>query len=321
MLGVPVALVAARELLARVAPGGPRQARARVEVWAGGAIALVSIALIGLVATQGFYRRADSLERFGLGLSRLNVPLGPAAWISAHLPASQRRVWTDFNSSSNLHYFTSPRREVPLLTNTWAVPPSVMGDVLRVNAGQESYAETLARYGVDCVVLEVYGATERFAAALAGDSNWAIVDLDAVYATFVRVGPATIELVRRFSITPSSLDLAAHARKLRAADPVAADGLVAGCWTLVRLGALTPAITLLREGVGERADDARAWSVLGTALFLRAESRLRRGDGSGADDLAEARDCLRRVLAIDAAHPSARDNLAAVETRLARLGR
>ncbi|HET6426768.1 MAG TPA: hypothetical protein VFJ30_00045, partial [Phycisphaerae bacterium] len=95
---------------------------------AGGAMAAVSLYGAFSVVTHRFYRGERRAVRFGLGVSRTVVPVGAAEWLNAHRPGG--RLWTDYNSSSNVMYFTRPHRPVPVLTNTWAYPPETMRRVL-----------------------------------------------------------------------------------------------------------------------------------------------------------------------------------------------
>jgi len=143
-------------LIAPVALAGVRaatQAAAKKHAWLGGAavrvgvstvLALASAGLAASVVTNHFYYGERSANRFGVGISRLNTPLDAGRWVGEHLlrasasGAGERteKIWTDYTGSSNAYFLSrlaaddaSARVSVPIVTNTWAYPPSVMQEV------------------------------------------------------------------------------------------------------------------------------------------------------------------------------------------------
>src|SRR5262249_29826965 len=110
--------------------GGTRDGHTAPAGWRGPTAALVIAAAAILfccgIVTSRFYKEEGVPIRFGIGLSKSGVALASTAWLDANLPG--KRVWCDFGNSSNLHFFTHPHREVPILSNTWAYPPEVMAE-------------------------------------------------------------------------------------------------------------------------------------------------------------------------------------------------
>jgi len=94
--------------------------------------------------------------RFGFGMNNMLLPTGAAEWLNKH--AAGARVWCDFDSSSTIHFFTMPHKDVPILTNSWAYPPSVMNTIehyINMSGGFDYIAD---KYKIDAVVLHSGGA-------------------------------------------------------------------------------------------------------------------------------------------------------------------
>lgn len=321
LLITPPALAACRELLARI-----RRVR-RAAAWAGmaaaAAIALTAAWGCAAVVTQGFYRNERLSVRFGLGPTRCVMPLGPAEWISRHEPAG--RLWTGYNVSSNLHYFTRPHREVPILTNTWASPPANMRRVLDCMIGRLALAD--APGGADCqiVALQVnppldprYRPLHR---RLLDDPNWALVCLDAAHVVFLRADGENAALARRAAITPQSLsvDLPGFVAGLRRLDPAGGHAVYLGAYTLSNLGWYTQAVDVFREVLDEDPYPHRVWTQIGWCLARRGTRRMlaQPRDFRGINDWREARRCFRQALRLRPGYRQAEVNLRLVEQQLA----
>ena len=202
LLIVPAALVALKPAADRTARRGSGPARARATVLAALSLSALSIWWGVEVVTNRFHEAWGSADRFGIGASRLHMPLGAAGWLNEHRPTG--RMWTDFNGSSNLHYFTHPHRSVPLLTNTWAYPPQVMLMVLDHLAGAP-FDEVAQRYSIEIVAMGFGLTNEPLVRSLAGDERWRIVFLDPGGIIFLRAEGTNAELARRFAISPQAL--------------------------------------------------------------------------------------------------------------------
>jgi hypothetical protein len=318
---VPAALAACRDAVSRAA------GRLGLRRPAGATLALAGVLILAgvygclSVVTQRFYRDERMSVRFGLGLTPSVFPIGPAEWINAHRPTG--RMWTDYNTSSNLHYFTRPHRLVPILTNTWAYRPAVMRRSLDCTHGRRAFA---AETGAQIVVIQVGPRIDPryrpLGRQLADDANWALVYLDSAHALFLRADGANAELACREAITPQSirLDLGGFVRKLRSLDPISSHSAYLGGYTLSNLGWYTPAIEVYRQIVAEDPYPHRVWTQIGWCLVNRGRRRMHQTppDHRGrTEDWPEARRCFQRALDIRPDYKPARTNLHLIEQEIA----
>ena len=320
LLIAPTALAACRELLAAAGRRFRVAARPHLAMAAAAALALAGAYGCLSVLTQRFYRDERLSVRFGLGPTRSVFPIGAAEWINKNRPTG--RLWTDYDSSSNLHYFTRPRRPVPILTNTWAYPPRVMRQVLDYAIGRRAFSEQ-----ADCqiVVLQVmpkiHPAYVPLGRQLAGDPNWAMVYLGAAHAVFLRADGENAELARRRAITPRSLDLGIEefVGELRRLDPISSHAAYLGGYTLGNLGWYTQAVAVFREVLPEDPYPHRVWNQIGWCLRQRGTIRMFQSprDYRGKQDWQEARRCFLRALQLKGDYEDARTNLRLIEEQIA----
>ncbi|MGB2822874.1 MAG: hypothetical protein WBF17_17965, partial [Phycisphaerae bacterium] len=320
LLITPAALAACCDLLAEM------RRRFRVPALGGLTVgAAVAVALAGAygcfsVLTQRFYRDERLSVRFGLGPTRSIVPIGPAEWINENRPTG--RLWTDYNSSSNLHYFTRPHRPVPVLTNTWAYPPGVMRQALDYAIGRRPFSEQ-----ADCqiVVLQVmpkiHPAYTPLGRQLAGDPNWSLVRLDAAHAVFLRSDGENAELARRWAITPRGLGLRIEefVGELRRLDPIPSHAAYLGGYALANLGWYTQAAAVFRKVLPEDPYPHRVWNQIGWCLRQRGTVRMFQSppDYRGKQDWHEARRCFLRSLQLKGDYEDARTNLRLIDEQIA----
>ncbi len=261
MLLVPVALAG----LAKALPG--RLSRLGMNFLASTAVGLSAAGLLGFVVTNRFYVAQRRVDRFGLGVSRINAPVEAAAWVSEHRPAG--RLWCDYDASSNLYYFTQPNPPVPILTNTWAYPPAVLQEVQEVTRGARPFPETIRRYGVEAVALRICRFTAEarnsvpLALRLSASPDWSLVHLGAIHAVFVRNRGPNAALARRSAITPGNFDVAGYVDRLARMDPESAYAIYQGGKTLSFLGWNGPAILVLTEAIRRDPSDVYAWYEMG----------------------------------------------------------
>ena len=306
---VPVALAALCEAAAPLWARLPLRARRIAGTSLAAAVLLVSTAFLVTVANNRFYVSELLATRFGCGISRLNVPLGPARWLTEHNP--QGRLWADYNGSSNVHYFTRPHPPVPIVTNTWAYPPDVMREVLDYDANRRDFAEAVRRYGIEAVALQVDAASAPLAHALATDKAWRLVYLEPAFVIFLRADGPNEELARRSEVSKGSLDVVRFQASAAALDPVPAHALYVAGNTLYVLGWDDAAVSVLRQAVAEEPSHAEAWVRMGICLARRGQRELvamiehqnarryaeaRQAEARGRKDWLEARDCFRRAL-------------------------
>ncbi|MBN1941658.1 MAG: hypothetical protein JW849_00015 [Phycisphaerae bacterium] len=248
---------------------------------AAGALGCVAAVLLGAVVTNRFYFEQRRADRFGLGISLLNTPVLTAQWLSAVQPKG--RLWTDYDASSNVYYFTQfpdpsdPAKKthpkVPILTNTWAYPPDVMAEVFDVSRGMRPFRDAVKRYGIEVVVLRVWRFTAEpdpsrpkqipLALALSADSNWALVYLDALHAVFLRKDGSNRVLAFKTELMPENFDVQAYIQRLREMDSIPAFALYQGGKTLSLLGWNAVAIQVLQQATQADPHYAEVWYELG----------------------------------------------------------
>lgn len=273
------------------------------------------------VVTQRFYRNDRRATRFGLGVSQTAMPLSAADWINRASPAG--RLWSDYNTSSNLYWFVHPHRDLPVLTNTWAYPPDSMEVVLAVSRGRMDYQKVLDGLKVEVVTLRMDRTSIPLARKLVADANWAVVDLDALHTTFLRANGANAELAREARITPESLDVNALAERLAAMDPVGSFPTYLGSFTLAHLGWNTQAIEVMDRVLTNWPDEphlARVWNMKGTCLAQRGTQEFLKTQPdvqAGRKDWKDARECFINALELDADYTPAASNLRELDKDIA----
>ena len=313
---IPLALGACFAPATKVHDKLSKRLRENLSTLGASAVVLVSLWFALNVVTQRFYSTERSPTRFGVGLDRVNMPVGAAEWISQHIPPS--RVWTDYGSSSNLHYFTDPHSAVPIMTNTWAYPPDVMKLVLDVSGGKTPFAPIAKRYGVQVVSLRVSFATAALVHFLQTEADWALVHLDPAYAIF-QSRSAFDAALKVQTITESNFDTNAYISKLRSLDPAPAQALHIGGRTLFHLGWDSAAIRVFAAAVKDDPRFYEAWYMQGLCLARRGSGRFLQTGSK--EDLLKAAKCFRKALRLKSDYEPARINLNVVSDQLRGLRR
>jgi hypothetical protein len=307
-------------------------------------VALFIIALGGWwtyrVVTQRFYVDRRITIRFGLGVSRDYLPIGPAEWISENLP--EQRIWCDFTSSSTLHWATHPHKPVPILNNTWAYPPKLMGDqrlVMQWQANrfllqnqqarqrEEFLKNFYRRFQAKVVVVRADWARPLFI-NLVLSPRWEMMHVEGLFVVFARDIWPISEFVRENAIRPGKLDVDAHRR--RAVEVDAAPSVMLWHEALIlqmaysargkwggfddvhsRLPMLDDIQGLLEAAREIGPQTAEVWNQLGVTRMERVyvfrsvdapPERIRR-------ELDAARECFEKALELDPDFKPARDHL------------
>jgi hypothetical protein len=319
MAAVPLALgMLAAQLRRFPARSGPWLA---IKVAVALVTTVLSVWLTWQVVTSRYWYSQRMPERFGFSRSRIALPVDAARWLNEHKPRGP--LWTDYTSSSNFHYFTDGRYEVPILTNTWAYPPEAMALVLDVSLGKRPAVEVLDRYGVEIVALRADATSGEVASdqliplmqQLQVSPEWVLVHVDAFHVVFLRAGQRNAALAAAERIDIDNFDAQAHADWVAGMDPIPAHALYAGAVTLDRLGMRAPAEVLYRRSLRHDGQSEEAWNMLGRNLALQALF----AGATGRDKLLEARHCFQKVLKLDPDHPGARENLQQANRQLAAL--
>jgi hypothetical protein len=321
MLITPPALSACRDALGPLARLAWRSRPAiRLAAAATSAAGLILAGAVGVfgVLTQRFYSNESRPTRFALGISKTAMPLSAAGWINRNAPAG--RLWTDYNTSSNLYWFTSPpHRDVPVLTNTWAYPPDAMDLVLAVSRGRTDYRTVFDRLGVQIVTLKMDHTSMPLARRMLADANWALVDLDAVYATLLRTNGSNAGLARRQRITPETLDVDDFIRRLSAMDPVGSFPVYLGASMLAEMRWDKQAVAVMDHALANwpgAPHVERVWDMKGTCLaklgleaFLRSPPDVQ----AGRKHWQDARQCFIKALELRHGYPAAVDHLRLID--------
>jgi hypothetical protein len=213
---IPVALAALNPLMMAIANRLTLRDRTPLMIAVAGGIAAVSAFFAFAIVTNRFYYEEERPIRFGIGMSRVGLPIGAADWLDEHLPDA--RVWTDMASSSTIHFFTRPHRDVPIISNTWAYPPAVMRKVRRLRATRHTVDRLLYEYNADVVVLQYTGSLPLFR-ALSARPEWRLVHVEGGHVVFARAAGEQAEVVRRAAANLGMPDAAAYVAQQRSLDP------------------------------------------------------------------------------------------------------
>ena len=311
LLIVPLAAPAVAEMANRLAFKASEKLPRWLGAAGGWAVAMAAVCLGAAVISQHFYVAQRSPTRFSLGIAQTMVPLGPARWLNEHQPAGT--LWVDYDISSNLHFFVQGNPSVPILTNTWAYPPDVMRDVLMASREPQAFDNAATAYDIQTVVLSAKNENKPLLAHLAASPAWALVDLDARYATFVRAGGINSELAAKGRLSPRNFDLAAFRGRLAQVDPASGYALYVGGMTLEYLRWHEQAADLFGDVVAMEPNNHYAWNSL--ALSLIEQGRLL-GSAQRRVLWNKAHDALQRSLFIKPAYEPARINLRALENEM-----
>ena len=361
-LAGPIVAAALADLWSRLRMrGGDPQPPARWWTMAVPAAAAAVVLALGLwwlvgIATNRFYDSERKLWTLGLGVSRMNIPLGPCQWLDEHLPIPQP-IFTDQPNSSSVAFFSKKVTGVPVLTNTWAMPADRFDTLLRLCAGRQGL-EQLDAWGFDVAVIRVWPSTRELvvkllmssepALALPRERQWALVYAETSFMVFVRRSAATAEMLQH-EITPATFDTRAFADLCRLQHPVAALALKDGAVMLqsvdeafipfratqqeasqrdpripppTRADWLAPTEQLWRQCLAAPPGDRfhEAWLNLGVCLARHSIRQRVAGDAAGSlTRLREARDCFAHALALKRDYVKARLDLARAEADLRQL--
>ena len=234
--------------------------------------------LVGVVTNQ-FYIGERRESRFGSGLSRLMLPLGPCQWLDEHLDRPQP-IYTDYNSSSSIAWFSAKTAGVPTLTNTWAYPPGRMRLVVSDLYNQAKFSPIARSWGMDFAVIQVWpGSTAAMLAReLAGSREWAMVYAETWYVVFARRTPANEALIAASAITPETFSVESFIADCRRADAVPAFALQTGASMLQSLDWFEQAEPVWRACLADRSDFHEAWLNLGVCLAEKGRRELLAAD-------------------------------------------
>jgi hypothetical protein len=303
---IPVALAALNPLTMGLRSRLVLRGRSLATMASAGVIAILSVVFAFSIVTNRFYFGEHRLIRFGIGMNRIFLPIGAAGWLDEQLPDA--RVWTDMVSSSTIHFFTRPHRDLPILTNTWAYPPAVMRKIRRFRSARLPVDRLVDDHQADVIVLQ-YGGSLPLFRALNRHPDWLLVHVEGVHVVFARAVGEQGEVVRRAASSLGMPDAAAYVAQQRALDPSIKASLVDIGTVFVQAGLYDLAVETYAAIVQERPDWVDAWNSLGTVLVRRG-ARLRAvQDPANRADFIRAAECFRNVLELDPGNETASQQL------------
>ncbi|HDZ20077.1 hypothetical protein LCGC14_0204540 [marine sediment metagenome] len=303
---VPVSLTCLWPSVARFGKRLSGRTHRALRMVLGAALMGVSIFGVSEVVTNRSYFRENFGMRFGLGISRVNLPVGAVAWLDVNLPGE--RVWCDFSTSSYVHFFSSPHRAVSIVTNTWAYPPDVMRHVQTYGLAERPMNELSDQYEFAAIVLRSDWTTPLFH-QLTVSPQWRLVHLEGKHVVFLRARgryrERALSAERRLRDAIES-DYVEHVRRL---DPVSAFALLSEARVFSRLGWHDQAVVLAGAAAEDRPKCPATWNGLGSAYFARSMTGQVVGDVNWREDLVTAEKCFRMALQLRSSHRPARRNL------------
>jgi hypothetical protein len=291
---IPVALAALNPLTMAIGSRLALRDRSPTILAVAGGIAALSAFFAFSIVTNRFYYEEERPVRFGIGISRVSLP--------------DVRVWTDMASSSTIHFFTRPHRDLPIISNTWAYPPGVMRKVRRLRATRHPVDKLLYEYNADVVVLQYSGSLPLFR-ALSARPDWLLVHVEGNHVVFARAAGKQAEVVRRAAANLGMPNATAYIEQQRSIDPSVDASLVHIGRVFVQTGLNDLAIATYSAIVKERPEWVRAWNALGAALVMRGTGLRAARDPAHRADFTRAEQCYRRVLELDPDDEGARRQL------------
>ena len=299
-------------LAALGAPGrwlmAQRSARARAALALAGCTTLLAFSTVQSVrvVTHDYYYESGENDRFGIGVSRLVLPVGAAEFVNEHLP--DERLWCDFASSSYLYHFAGPRRSLPILSNGWAYPPELFAETIEFCWGQRQPTDLTSQYQAEAVVLDLEESTMLFRQLLESN-DWTLVHAEGIHVVLIHSRGRLAGLARRLMWNPLAEPVDAFIERVEATDPVPAAALLASAEILQTGGWPDRAIALSRRAISHRPDDPRAWTSLGTCWWGRGLMRQRNGDADFLVDWFTAAKYYRKALEVDPSYGRAKTYL------------
>jgi hypothetical protein len=299
---IPVALAALNPLTMAITSRFKLRDRLPMTIAAAGGIAALSAFFAFTIVTNRFYYEEERLIRFGVGMSRVSLPIGAADWLDEHLPDA--RVWTDMASSSTIHFFTRPHRDLPIISNTWAYPPSVMRKARRLRAISRAADPLIDEMAADVVILQYTGSRPLFR-ALSAHAEWLLVHVEGNHVVFARAEGEQAETVRRAASNLGMPDTAAYVKQQRSLDPSMGATLVYIGSVFVQNGLHDLSVETYSAIVEERPEWVRGWNALGTSLLMRGNRLRADRDPASHADLIRAEQSFRKILELDPGNETA----------------
>ena len=243
MLPVPLAAVLlageCRRLRPRITAGRLKRLANPAACMAALAVtALAAWWTVAVVRSRFYFADQRRSWRFGLGASKVMLPVEAAEWIRNHRPAGN--LWCNFSNSSNLLHLTGGDYEVPVLTNTWAVPPYVIRQVestfVSPSPDLRRFKALVGEYNITTVAARFTRGVPPLIRLLAGSGEWAPVQISSRCVVFVRRAGPTAELAAAHALTERDATGAEFLDRIAATDPIPGAALLDAARLLAALG-------------------------------------------------------------------------------------
>ena len=303
----------------------------RTRFTAGGPVGGILASVLALAAAGWWLPRVYSgrfssddqrVRAFGSGWSRLAMPIEACAFIKSQ-PGLQRRLCTDFFSSSNTLPILSREWQVFLDTNTFAYPPAAMTELTSVTNGSRPFGEFFDSQGVNVVLLHAGGGqTRELIRRMQASRDWSLVYVDEAFVIFVRRIDAHAEVIASHTRTETSVDFEAWMARAEKLHLPTGYALMLMARVPQALNWHAPAAQLLRRAVELDAGLGIAWLSLGVTYGEMANDAIRAGRGiEFARRYAQsARDCFEKALRIEPDNAVVRKNLEIARDVVRRMG-
>ena len=311
LIVVPSALVCITESCRYLLAEKLQQSSRKLLILANAAILVLTL-YGGYQIFTGKIFAADALPtRFGFGLSNTVLPIGASDWLNKYAP--EARVWTDFQNSSTLHFFTQPHKEVPLLTNTWAYPPDIMAEDIFYCRAIVPFTQLADKYNVDAVVLRT-DWTRPLHRQLGADPEWKIVQVEGVNVLYMRANEKYGALAEKHEIRPDNFAIDSFIRGEISKDPSFKRAILDVSDTFNDAGELDLAINIIEGGLKYLRPDVYVWQKLYALYGARESLRREKKDKRVIDDIRRMQYVLRKIIELQP------DNMAAI-TELDKINR
>jgi len=306
LIVVPSALICITDSCRYLLTEKLRQPPRKLFLLANAAVILLSI-YGGSQILSGKLYEADALPtRFGLGLSNTVLPIGAANWLNEYAPDA--RVWTDFQTSATLHFFTRPHKEVPILTNTWAYPPDVMASNIFWLRAQVPFNRLADKDHIDVVLLRS-DWSDPLHRQLGADPEWKIVYVEGVNVLYMRANNKYGNLAARHEIRPGNFDAESFVAQEIRKDPSFNRAVLSVSDTLKEAGERDLAINIIESGLNYLPPNIKVWKKLLDLYNDREAQRRKSGDIGCIDDMKRMKFVLERILELEPGNVEFRERL------------
>lgn len=263
-------------------------------------ISVLALSLFGVSQIiNGKLFEAEYLpSRFGFGISNTQLPIGASVWLNRHAP--EARVWCDFDTSSSIHFFTRPHRDVPILTNAWAYPPVIMlsNAPNRLEIGPFNFF--VNNYKVDAVIAGFSANNSFFHRYLAKNPDWQMVHVEGKNVLYLNSDNKYKALAAKYGIRPGNFDASSFVSQQLLKDPSFERTILSVADIFKNIDELDLAISVIEEGVKKNhSPGLRAWVQLYNLYGNRFNLRRQSGDARFTSDIKQMKQVLEKILNLE----------------------